>query len=148
MSNRLRALQRAVRAQRKGIRAHKRAERPFVLESAMIAAPEYARHPFLGQLVHHWWAEEAAGSLTRGWLSELPERIRRFYANAPWGDPAFSVDSTAEGECLSISKCRMALGMGRAVPDSDIAFIRDQMYAIAEAMIDKLPKATKSESMQ
>lgn len=116
-----------------------RAEQSAAIEVECLAwkAPRYAEHPILAHLVRSWW-ERAGGDPQPGWHEALPEWCAEFFENAPWLRTSRHDDGR-----LSPRRCRMAMGkQAEDLSDQDLRFLRDQLYVLAEALVDRMTGAT------
>lgn len=91
--------------------------------------PQWRDHPYLGVILWEWYAPRA-GDLPVGWYPFIVEECRRFFAQLPW-------PQREETQSLSLAKCREALGpTARDLSDAQVRFLRDQLYVLAETVVD------------
>lgn len=124
-------------ARREQLRARTRTFIALEVELLQERLPMYAEHPILTDLIRTWW-ERASGDPQPGWHEALPEWCTQFFENAPWLRTSVHDDGR-----LSPRRCRMAVGkQADHLSDQDLRFLRDQLYVLAEALVDRVVGAT------
>ncbi len=117
----------------------KRAEESIAHEVEWLGSrvPKYEGHPILPHLVRAWW-ERASGDPQPGWHEALPAWCVEFFENASW----LRTSKHDDGR-LSPRRCRMAMGkQAKDLSDQDLRFLRDQLYVLAETLVDRVAGAT------
>ena len=70
------------------------------------------------------------GSMTDSDYEAISEKCRLTFSNLPW-------PRRSDAESVSLVKCKLALDSERApMSDSEIRFVRDQLYVLAEILVD------------
>lgn len=107
-----------------------------LVEHLRWSCPQYSNTPILPDLVRAWW-DRASGDPQPGWLVALPEWCTGFFDNAPW----LRTSKHDDGR-ISPRRCRVAMGkQAENLSDQDLRFLRDQLYVLAESLVDRVTGA-------
>jgi len=110
-------------------------EYAIVLDHILERFPEVSEHPALPRLVRRWW-QHLALDLPADWAAALPERCSQLFNQPGWILPQLG-DGVHRG--VTTKRCRSLLGsIGEAHSESEIRFLREQLYSLAELVIDRL----------
>ena len=113
-----------------------RREFAMTVEHVADGLPEWKDHPYFTSILWEWYGP-LAGDLPRGWYREITKQCSRFFARLPW-------PPREDADALSITKCRNALGpAGSEMSDAQVRFVRDQLYVLAETIVDGCKEAER-----
>ncbi len=91
--------------------------------------PDWRAHPYFTTILWEWY-DSIDEDVPSDWFRVAAEDCRRFFANLPW-------PPREDGEAISVAACRKALdGRGDHMRDEEVRFLRDQLYVLAEMLVD------------
>lgn len=118
-----------LRAQREDMLRSTRLEFAVTVEHVEDKLPAWRGHPYLRQWLRSAYSRRA-GDLPIDWYEAISEKCRLTFSNLPW-------PRRSDAESVSLVKCKLALDSERApMSDSEIRFVRDQLYVLAEILVD------------
>jgi len=124
----------------KDIRSEADAEYRLVLDHLEGRLPDLADHPAFRGLIETWW-EPIALDMPPEWAVALPMRCMEFFSNSDWTLPQFG-DGVRRN--ISVERCQKLLGKdGGSAGDKQIIFLREQLYSLAEVVLDRLSGESK-----
>jgi hypothetical protein len=122
-------LRRRLLAQRRRSGDWVRREFAVTVEHVADRLPEWKNHPYFVEILWEWYAP-LAGDLPRDYYPRITDECGRFFKRLPW--PPRDDDKS-----ISVAKCRSALGpAAAAMNDAQVRFVRDQLYVLAETVLD------------